>query len=104
MVTAYYYRLHQEYGARNYIDDIWLFLICIVLFDVLREAAKKVLFLVVGPLRGGGKNRTTKKKTFFWSGKKTRGGGVRALVVGPLKNSLFAASLIQIPLIKSTSF
>ena len=64
----------------------------------LREAAKKVILLEVGPLRGGGvgKGWTTKKKEFFWSSRKTseknvptKLKGVRALVVGPLKKRTF---------------
>ena len=59
-----------------------------------REAAKIILFLVAGPLRGGGRlNRcaTKKKITFFNVGKKVpkatkpRGGGLKALVAGPLR-------------------
>ena len=53
-------------------------------FIWLREAEKKVLFLVVWPIRGGRgvmaeKNVTTKLKE----------GGVRALVVAPLKKIFF---------------
>ena len=59
-----------------------------------REAAKKFMFLVGRPLRGGGV-RATKKNWFFWSSKKIppnmwplSSGGVR-----PLKRTFFAASL-----------
>ena len=61
------------------------------------EAAKKVLFLVAGLLRGG-----KGKKTFFIVRKKvpmatkpTGGGGLKALLAGPLRKELsfFAASL-----------
>ena len=69
---------------------------------ILWEAAKKVIFLVAGPLRGGGLNgcATKEKITFFNIRKKVPmatkpgGGGLKALVAGPLRKELFfAASL-----------
>ena len=54
--------------------------------ELVREAAKKVLFLVAGPLRGGGRAWPLKKVPFPLS---SRGGGGKALVVRPLKKELF---------------
>ena len=87
-------------------------------FDLLREAAKKpleqlslaaakkIFFKVVEPLRGGGevKAELLGKKTISSSKKNSEkicdheplGGRVRALVVGPLKITFFAASLSTI--------
>ena len=40
-------------GGNNYVDSLFL-MSGKHFFDSVREAAKKVLFLVAGPIRGGG--------------------------------------------------
>ena len=66
----------------------------------LKEAYKKVIFLVARPLRGGGAKKLFLKrfkKDSQKCGHSARGGGrgVTALVAGPIKRSFFAASLTR---------
>ena len=59
---------------------------------ILREAAKKVLPLMAGPLRGGEyRAGTLKKKNMYqrFNGHQARGGGGYALMARPLREELF---------------
>ena len=87
--------------------------------DVLpREAAKKVLFLMAGPLRGGGGGRAVKEKnTFFGTFLKFANkryllkttfqnintGNWQSLSLKTKKNTFFAASLMQLVLFETSN-
>ena len=98
---SFYTRQQQPSGSRTLSKTNLSKEQIFVIFQCLREAAKKVILLVVGPLRGGGVKAGPLSSR--------RGGGgelvvVWALVVGPLKSKLIFAVSIRSWNLKSTKW
>ena len=72
---------HIRDGIRHYLENLTPSNdVAPGLPTLIREAAKKVIFLVIGPLRGGGGLKAGPLKKI-----EKKSVEVRALVVGPLK-------------------